>query len=1606
MSVGTDIPPRPSGSEDLPPRPQSGSLPMDLLQKAAWEPTAEDIAEHPGRYVTPQGGFTGALYSGALATSNFVGSLADAAVVHPVVGLANLFGAGIQKSDTRALVSSALRKATGLASGQSWDELYRAELQKQQSATEQMGMLGHAANSVAGMAGWVTGTFNPIGLSGKAFSGLNAVNSAIVRSVLSKQAPTWITKAAELAGRATAFGELQAVTEGAKPGVDAQGQPTGKPAEGWQRAEAGLMAAATWPLYEAAGTLARGAANAWMKRAVQGDESAVAPLTKWLQAGLENGKIARMDGEGADQFLARQTNDWIKLGMPGAGRLTTKRLVGAAIETGIEGLGMSALDAEWRKDGIDAVLRGDTQAALKFAERTLTNMIGVGILKTGGIENIYPWQRSQPTPEDVPLPQHDRAGAPPLPPGSDLGRPPEKKPVEPTVGANGPAEPGGRGAFAAEQARQQRERPEQPERPVEATVGESGPLEAPMMSGRLQRLGWTPNEDGIEIKDSPYSVKIEKGMATLSPRLADALGVKEPLRWDEAQKVLEQASLINGLAAKQALPGKQITTDGIHGEARVQEGKDGRLLAFRFGDVYESPMGPDQKWSRTELKPETPTPVPPEQKQVADSLADFRLSRSDLSPASEAILDKVIQVLGGVPADKDPAVAETLNVLRSGALNQHLQSNPEAAIEDVAHMLTDMSPQVVLGERAAEMQAAAAEAQKRPQEKTQAEFTEGMKPGSIERARAVKVHRQAVIEAAQAGETLRPEVVADYPEARPSEAMGTLVPPQVARAVETGAGGIKDIVAKALEYDIAPLARRIRNRGEPELATRVDQATTNAKANRARMASDWDAFAKGLSRPVVKELLRPIGNGDSSWTVFHAAMDSEAGKALGFDKAELSPEAQKAIDRAHDLFLESGRVMQDAGARVKNIEGQPEFSVDENRWRMVRRFTGAMRDALYLKSGPLYQKFIEEVSRLNGLKVNEAEKETNALIDRGVIRRDAAEFQRYFRLMPDTLAVNGKPQTILEADPYDQVKSMIDHAALRAGFGKEFGWDAGTGDDGRPVPSLDLVNQANPRARDDVMAAFRALNGMPVRDPLKFLEPGTRAYSLWEAASGLMQIWKAGKLTHAFLMRPSELFGGAGTFLGARNVAQSGWDWAKSVANGSFGDTLQRLMDKGIIVGDAQKWYAEGQGAEKFSDMARLVGQTLTTPLHLVHHYLLPISALSLERAAEDMKQGEGTLANLGMLKGMGFDDARARAIIQGHGTPEEYDRFLKNGINYLSGGSTGLGVERSMGEHGPIWRNLFLFSGYFRRRMTQMAGIKDAFAEALDQRDAKKGGEALGMALRYAAYGTLSGVIGQTLVSLWKDGLDGPAQMMRESLTNPGETAWTVLITSLFGGLGGAVLEAAKRTDEKQGGLSQIPATMLSSLGPVTAAQELTDFVKGMLPQGEGFLEHDSNNPYAGMSTVEKVSAFAQKMMPFAHDVDRGLFGLNTLALGVDDVKRDNALSAYFRWRRANVPTGSGDPDQNEQQTAFRSAMKEATRHIRDGEMDEARDAIRQAAQAKNWRSVKQSLLSKRIFDNDWTSLTPAQKQSMMDAMGPENLGILHAYDHTLERLADWADR
>lgn len=230
-----------------------------------------------------------------------------------------------------------------------------------------------------------------------------------------------------------------------------------------------------------------------------------------------------------------------------------------------------------------------------------------------------------------------------------------------------------------------------PQRPIGIRTSGDAPMEAEARTG--------PDEAPVEMEmvGTPFDFRIEGGQAWASPKLEDALNIDSPMPADKFQEVLEQNTLMALLAAKENLPGVEISSD--QGVYATEDGVMRKIVPG--GDVVESPLQPNPVWTRTEKVPvRGKDPIPLEQQQLADACVGVVNGREDLLEADRHMLSQLAETMNTVSAQNDRSVAETV-AMAGPFLEQIINGDPVQAgkaIKGLAEMMTIKAPEVVMRE--------------------------------------------------------------------------------------------------------------------------------------------------------------------------------------------------------------------------------------------------------------------------------------------------------------------------------------------------------------------------------------------------------------------------------------------------------------------------------------------------------------------------------------------------------------------------------------------------------------------------------------------------------------------------------------------------------------------------------------------------------------------------------------------------------------------------------------------------------------------------------------------------------------------------------------------
>ena len=854
-------------------------------------------------------------------------------------------------------------------------------------------------------------------------------------------------------------------------------------------------------------------------------------------------------------------------------------------------------------------------------------------------------------------------------------------------------------------------------------------------------------------------------------------------------------------------------------------------------------------------------------------------------------------------------------------------------------------------------------------------------------------------------ETVRPGSTISYENA---VAMGSILPSLPMEAQSFGksvvdvAGKVVPPAARAFSRGISlwhePLLDRVARQNEvgqvmAQLGRRaVDESRRDMGRAEPLLTSFLEAQKKG---PIPKELNEYVEIHEEAW----GTKGQMAADKLEEHYDNLSPSAQKVVDQYHQMQLETGRWFVEAGAKikVKTKEGEEkwiDFSVDPNRWRFIRNYTTDAWDLFAQPGSPAYETLLRVLADINNIPELTARKGLDAMRERGLFRRDAAEIERVFEHFPSAIkvgtGVGARKVPMLNTNFAMAGQQLVRHAAMRSSFIKHFGQDTeGKGEVNKWVN--DFTTKGGGTTQDAVNL-IRALNGMPL-EVQTFFNVGSIPHTVYrwlKLADGLR---RTGLLTRAFIPNIPEPLGNVPAFVGARRLAKAygeilamaGRDAATKARTGTVGTESKGLWRElarmGSLTTDVMNWtFREGRKPE---DIGRIARQ-LNFPLRWASEWNDLVSARAAQLMAEDLKVGHGTEADRVRLELLKFSPEEVESLMSGKAPTSLYNSIVSRSPAFTQF-MDAMPAESSRLRGSRRWNALFFAEMFAQGKFRRWVEINGKMHEALQSKDWGKimaTGQIAGeFYLGSAASGALS-TYGKLVMTFGFIGLF-------EEEGGLVDWAWY----AIFGG----VFSALERVFEGLPG-EEAPIQKIAEIAtPISGAMELYNLWTG---QGA----YSNKGAIKDWNVADSLSTFLDRNVAISRNMRKGLA---SIGLGSVDRKMDMALSKYYQWRRDNAPiTFNKSADQSADARRFRLTMKKLTdefkKGLRPGD-DSVGAMIREAVQIKGGRtsSIGASLSGKRLFSGqDWNLMTPDQRQELQDYVGENLWGKLLAYDTLLRVL------
>lgn len=1156
----------------------------------------------------------------------------------------------------------------------------------------------------------------------------------------------------------------------------------------------------------------------------------------------------------------------------------------------------------------------------------------------------------------------------------------------------------------------------------------------------------------FRLADSPYSYIIEGDVARPNARLREATGLPAKMPRDQFLSTVAKMTVVSQLQAKATLPGEEITATGWVADAKDVDGP-GVVRTIRFGEVVERPLAPQGEWKPAKKIPvRKPDPIPQEQQDVASALQEVA-KRPDLAPEDQAVLGASIGVLNTVSAAKDFAVAETVQALQSGALAQQLAGPPEAAaaaVKAVGEMLTTKSPEVALQDmqrkpyagKTADMlmnEASAAATQAgypelpfgRPDRsrqleletgklnKTQREYEATQMPSDKlvkklgERKGKVAAIKQQIADEtsavraharARADYLLRSypdlfKATSEYPFAVGTEEFSSLLRNQPKdRSGESGAVDIVSLLTAAARAPMAVVSRVLDrpmmtnlfedylgrlSRHEPAIVDRFMRSATETSKVRGELQPPIRMLHElGTNYPANLTDVRWDQNTRSGPDGFQLFGDQRFMARAGVTRSSMTRESAPYVEIMDDLYAETRQIAHDLGFEVGG-------KVVSEVAREVRRVQQTTADFFQLarKLDPDLIAAIAHWSRLTPADVERALIE-DGFTDAKPLHRDDPIEHKSKLLIPAWIEIDGKTMRLIETRPVQHAERLVSSFSARAGLVAEFGLDRAS-QNNPTQPYSEVVKQARtPEGRELLKKVFREASGIKIYDEYQYER------QIHDLLGPLASLYASLKLNsvRAAVQNIAEPLATASAVLGYVHVGKAMAEVARAfVTPGGMEALKQRMVDEGGFLRVTHEGVADAEGVgEKVQAAARLAS-AMFGPTQGVADLSI---RLALGNVVDAMREGNGGAAGRALARYMRLDPRQAERLAAGRGTADEYDYLLHGTMARMTGQNETAYNKSAASEAAK--RFMVKFMRYSIQRTQDWVSKAREYRNARTEED-RNAAAADMYRLLFGTYA--SGVVGKAAAALLTGGVTALLEAIEDSTTTWSGIG-TTLASGVLGGMGsflanaGSMLLSADKDDR-----GKAADGLLSAIAPVGMAKELVEGITSLVAG-----DKDQSPTYRGHSTLGKLWLMAQRTAPLLRDIDRGMLGLQPLAITTNpDVAASRSrMMQHPLWKASMEKRGV-------QGTAgeFNNLMRSFELELRDKEGPEGVNPSDMARRiddelpSDKINSAIQSIRSRKQLD--WVGdLTAEEQAEFTRYMGETRMATLRGYDRVLEAVAD----
>jgi hypothetical protein len=807
-------------------------------------------------------------------------------------------------------------------------------------------------------------------------------------------------------------------------------------------------------------------------------------------------------------------------------------------------------------------------------------------------------------------------------------------------------------------------------------------------------------------------------------------------------------------------------------------------------------------------------------------------------------------------------------------------------------------------------------------------------------------HKQAVKDALGRGEQVPAKVLADYPDLEKRQPIkGTGSPPpeeppsnQALGLIPPVPPIIKDIasaVGTGMDWYSQPLTERLGEAGGP---------TAKGFSNMAKEIVNRSKALYGSITPILDPALKAAGalNRTTTWLNNIAPTSKKWGYRnavaavegpIGAVPAQHLPTVQKI----RDANLEIGRLAQSG---IKGFTATGKYQ---------RGATSFLVDTIRSGRGPAFDLLVQALSSENHIPrarirdiFREMKEEFDAPGSRQTIHRIAQEFDRHFKKFPTDLKIKtafGEIwMPILHAKPFNYLSHAALSTAQRVAFLERI-----------PQGSLDAIRKQvvgelkDPAPFDDLV---RALHGLTVDEPWRLAPPGSAMNMIGSGVERVLtDVFGALKLTASAIVNiPETIIGNTPAFYGWKN-------FAKGVS--SLPARHQALETMGAINRNIYDWSLDPKGPMRTILASFRQGLRKATLGQFFNEIQEKFAAATAQVFTEQARGRSLSTREQGLFTeaavAHGFSRPAAQALARGHGTPEQYDDFVRRASAFSTAGNL-MPAERSRLGNSRKFNALFKFQSYSQMKLNSARKAWEGFADAIESGDKARVLSAGEILSKYLFNTTAQGVGAALLAGLFMGRKGGVVETAEDALDGPG----AFLLDSFLAGMGGPA--AAINYALSSGRLRDVLDPRNINLGSVFPGAVYLELKQLLNREG----------PYAGMTLTEAIERYSKVKVPAGRVIVRAL-----RAAGAVDEADDSMGELYQRirlWReKSEDPQVVKDRERKAGQTFAESDYAALRQALKVNDRPRAREAYRDLLKTKERDVIKRTMEANRPFTGSW---------------------------------------